>query len=151
MSPTKDKTDKKRMNGDVQDSGKAIKKARKSKTSDSSLLATKGKPKAENKGSVGNSTLTADKAILRAPNPQSVLDVGPVLVSAMDFNPPQDASFRLHHQASTASTSSVSMEDGMILAGETESMDIVGWNWDLNGSVGTDAASRREAKGYSGE
>ncbi|MCO5589773.1 hypothetical protein L7F22_043742 [Adiantum nelumboides] len=30
-------------------------------------------------------------------------------------------------------------------------MDYVGWNWDLNASIGNDTAVRRDAKGYSGE
>lgn len=98
------------------------------------------------------------KVTLQAPK-SGIFDVGPILVSASDFAPPEDTDFRLHHipysagpsDEARASTSNISMEHGMILAGETESMDIVASNWDLTASFASDANARREAKGYAGE
>lgn len=117
----------------------------------------KGKSKAKNESSSSLSIVNheRDTAKVITLDQQHAYDVGAVLVSASDFALPKDIPFTLHHQVSSASASQeqrgASLEDGLILSGESDSMDYVGWNWDLNASVGNDSAVRRDAKGYSGE
>lgn len=95
------------------------------------------------------------KVTIDAPSKKDALTVGAILVTAADFEPPEELEYTLHHHLNAGTDAktngAATLEESMILSGETESIDYVASNWDLNASVGHDEATRRDAKGYSGE
>ncbi|PWN33795.1 uncharacterized protein FA14DRAFT_185336 [Meira miltonrushii] len=159
-----EKSDKKeKRSRDASSSSSASKKARKSQEAsehsisqnESGVKKGKGKAKDGQISTSADTTQDRETAKIKTLDQQHAYDVGAVLVSASDFALPKDIPFTLHHQPGSTSASQeqrgASLEDGLILSGESDSMDYVGWNWDLNASVGNDSAVRRDAKGYSGE
>lgn len=155
-----EKGDKKKSKRSSEASSSALphKTARKSSAvSGEEASSVPNKGKAKESSHLGSSSANAkqDSARLKAPDKSSAYQVGAVLVTAADFAPPQDIYYTLHHQPGSTSSSegrsSASLEEGLVLSGETDTMDIVGWNWDLNASVGNNDNVRRDAKGYSGE
>lgn len=144
----------KRKHGDAE--GKTHKKSRKSGEERSHKDKTKRKSSEHASSSKEKLDDRAHgKAIIDAPAKKDALKVGAVLVSTADFEPPSDLQFTLHHHLSTGpdakTDGSATLEDSMILSAESESIDYVASNWDLNASIGHDDAVRRDAKGYSGE
>jgi DNA-directed RNA polymerase I subunit RPA49 len=97
-------------------------------------------------------TKDKSKVVLRTTSSQNAYEIGPVLLSATDFAPPRDIEYTLHHQSTSTSGSSsgASMEDKLILAGESDTMDFVAWNFDLNASEEDEEKLRRESRGYAG-
>ncbi|UZJ57255.1 hypothetical protein CBS101457_006575 [Exobasidium rhododendri] len=91
------------------------------------------------------------KVVLRTKSRQSPYEIGPVLLCSTDFHPPREIEYTLHHKSASGSSNGASMEDRLIFAGESDSMDYVAWNFDMNASVEDEAKSRRECRGYSGD
>jgi DNA-directed RNA polymerase I subunit RPA49 len=94
------------------------------------------------------------KVVLRTAPKHNAYEIGAVLVSSSDFVPPRDVEYTLHHrQAATASSSSqgATLQDRLVFAGESDTMDYVAWNFDMGASVNDDTKERQEARGYAGE
>lgn len=140
------------------DSPVAVKKARTS----SSVGNGKGKSKLREESSTkvfgifdkDEALQDKSKVVLRTATKHNAYEIGPVLVSSADFVPPRDIDYTLHHRQAASSSSSsqgASLRDRLVFAGESDTMDYVAWNFDMNASVDDEAKTRQEARGYSGE
>jgi DNA-directed RNA polymerase I subunit RPA49 len=140
------------------DSPVAVKKARAS----NGLESDKGKSRMREESSTKvfgtfdkeGTVKDKSKVVLRTASKHNAYEIGPVLVSSSDFVPPRDVEYTLHHRQAASSSSSsqgASLRDRLVFAGESDTMDYVAWNFDMNASVDDEAKTRQEARGYSGE
>lgn len=142
---------------DTFDSPKSAKKSRPSDSQDKS----KGKSKSLRDSSTKvfgtfqeeNSSVDGSKVVLRTASRKRAYEVGPVLLSSTDFNPPRNVDYTLHHKVASGSSNNqnASLQDRLIFAAESDTMDYVAWNFDMNASVSDEAKARRETRGYSGD
>lgn len=95
----------------------------------------------------------SNKAVLRAPRSEEAFEIGPVLISTTDFEPPRDVQYTLHHQVASGSSGirGASLKDRLILSGETDTIDYVAWNQDIRANTVEEQKDKRECRGYTGE
>lgn len=150
MAP--DVGEKRKHGGDASaaSSSKKSKPKSKSRDADSSFSgesSSKGKSKQQ-----GTATLKVSR--------DDPYRMGPLFVNTADFVPAEDAAFTLYTNPSLSTkkkrrksdaAGGPTLEDNLILAGETDSIEYVGGNWSAHATVGTDESLRTEARGYSGE
>lgn len=142
---------------DITDSSKFFKKARPSDSQEKS----NGKSRAVRDSSTkvfgtfheGGSSVDNSKVVVQTASKKRAYEIGPVLLSSTDFDPPRNVDYTLHHKAASGSSNNqgASLQDRLVFAAETDTMDYVAWNFDMNASAGDEGKIRRESRGYSGD
>lgn len=81
--------------------------------------------------------------------------IGPVLVSLADFCPPSSTDFTLYRADASgddaAQDAPATLDDRLLLAGETQTIQYISGNWGWGASAETPVDIRRETRGYTGD
>lgn len=98
-----------------------------------------------------SASTSQDSAVLRSGAAQAL---GPVLVSLAEFRPERGTDFALYrapHDTQSDSGDAASMDDRLLLAGDTPVMQYTSGNWGWGASAQAPQELRRETRGYSGD
>lgn len=78
--------------------------------------------------------------------------LGTVLASFGEFQPGTSTDFSLYHASDSGEDNgAATMKDGLLVTGETPTVQYLSTNWDLGASSSAPPALRRDTRGYSGE